>query len=286
MHKPQQAIQPGPQHRGHRRAAAAGSRCAQDRQLSCSGSGREQGAAVFIVMVVMLLGALLVAWSSRAALFTERVTGNEADYLLAFEAAQAMLADAELDAMGIMADGSACAAPCRSKNAELLQLPDSFTLLDSDGGNMLALAHAMQDLEVPCQQGLCFDDGRLPALFWRNPEVLTSMQAGAALYGEFTGAVQNAAMGNSRLLVTSGMLNNRTLANAWYWIEPLEFNANSPIGQRYAPIGQAVGMNSTNGIVYRITAIAQGRRPGTRAIVQSIMVPQAQPVSHAIRPGT
>ncbi|THJ33948.1 hypothetical protein E8K88_07565 [Lampropedia aestuarii] len=239
---------------------------------------RQQGAAIVIVMVVMLLGALLVAWSSRAALFSERVTGNEADYLLAFEAAQAMLADAELDALGITADGSACLQGCRKNNPGMLQVPQSFSLLDSDGGDFLVLERAVQGLAVPCRQGLCFDDGRLPARFWLDADTLEAMQASAALYGEFTGAVQDASMGNSRLLVTADMRQNRTLANAWYWIEPLEFNANSAIGQRYAPIGQSVGMNSINGIVYRITAVARGRKPGTQAIVQSILVPQAQAV--------
>lgn len=246
---------------------------------------QQQGATVFIVMVVMLLGALLVVWSSRSALFNERVTGNEADYLLAFEAAQAMLADAEMDALGTMADGSACAAPCRKMNTTVLQVPDSFTLLDSDGGHMVALQHALQGQAMPCQQGLCFDDGRLHARFWLNEAELNKMKAGAALYGEFTGAEQNATMGNSRLLVTSEMLLDRTTAHAWYWIEPLEFHANSRVGQRYAPLGQGVGMHSSHGIVYRITAMAQGRRPGTQAIIQSILAPQAQAVMHATRPG-
>lgn len=245
----------------------------------------QQGAAILIVMVVMLLGALLVAWSSRAALFSERVTGNEADYLLAFEAAQAMLADAELDALGIRADGSACLQGCRKNNPSMLQVPQSFSLLDSDGGDLLVLERAVQGLVVPCWQGLCFDDGRLPARFWLDADALEGMQASAALYGEFTGAVQDASMGNSRLLVTADMRQSRTLANAWYWIEPLEFNANSAIGQRYAPIGQSVGTTSINGIVYRITAIARGRKPGTQAIVQSILVPQAQAVIAARPPG-
>lgn len=249
-------------------------------------AARQQGAAILIVMVVMLLGALLVAWSSRVALFSERVTGNEADYLLAFEAAQAMLADAELDALGIQADGSACQLPCRKKNSALLQVPDSLSLLDSDGGYMLVLVRQLSGLDLPCQQGLCLDNGRLPARFWLNADELRSMQAVAALYGEFTGAVQDASMGNSRLWVTEKMREDREQANAWYWIEPMEFSANSATGQRYAPIGQNVGMGSTNGIVYRITAIARGRKPGTQAIVQSILVPQAQAVLAAKPPGT
>lgn len=260
---------------GHRVRHASAQTTARLRHLALR---RQQGTAIVIVMVVMLLGALLVAWSSRAALFSERVTGNEADYLLAFEAAQAMLADAELDALGIRADGSACLQGCRKNNPGMLQVPQSFSLLDSDGGDFLVLERAVQGLAVPCRQGLCFDDGRLPTRFWLDAGTLEAMQASAALYGEFTGAVQDASMGNSRLLVTADMRQNRTLANAWYWIEPLEFNANSAIGQRYAPIGQSVGTTSINGIVYRITAIARGRKPGTQAIVQSILVPQAQAV--------
>lgn len=247
-------------------------------------TSKQRGAAVFIVMVVMLLGALLVAWSSRTALFNERITGNEADYQLAFEAAQAMLADAEMDALGTMADGSACTAPCRASNQALLQVPDSFSLLDSDGGRMLALAHALKGHTPPCQQGLCIDDGRLPAQFWMKEADLAPMKRVAALYGEFTGAAQSGAMGNARLIVTEAMRLDRSTANAWYWIEPLEFHADTAIGQRYAPMGGEVAMLAASGIVYRITALARGRKPGTQAIVQSIMVPQARPVLQAQRP--
>ncbi|THT99324.1 hypothetical protein E9531_12150 [Lampropedia puyangensis] len=242
-------------------------------------NGKQHGVAVFIVMVVMLLGALLVVWSSRVTLFNERVTGNNADYLLAYEAAQALLADAELDILGMMADGSDCSSPCRNKNNGVLQIPDNLTVLEDDGGAMVLLANKVKDRAVPCMQGLCFDNGNLKTEFWSESDVLNNMIGDSALYGEYTGAVNDATMGNPRLIVNDGMINNRALASAWYWIEPIEFNADTPIGRKYAGMGADVAMGTTNGIVYRVTAIANGRKPGTRAIIQSIVSPKIVPVN-------
>lgn len=53
-------------------------------------------------------------WASRTSLFNEMLVGNDADYQRAFEAAQALIQDAELDIRGENADGTACSsANCR-----------------------------------------------------------------------------------------------------------------------------------------------------------------------------
>lgn len=69
---------------------------------------RQRGATLFVVIVFVLLSMLLALWASRTALFNELVVGNDADYQRAYEAAQALLQDAELDIRGESADGSAC----------------------------------------------------------------------------------------------------------------------------------------------------------------------------------
>ena len=40
----------------------------------------ERGVALFIVLVMVLLGTLLSAWASRTVRFNELITGNDADY--------------------------------------------------------------------------------------------------------------------------------------------------------------------------------------------------------------
>ncbi len=44
-----------------------------------------------------MLSMLLALWASRTAIFNEMVVGNDADYQRAFEAAQSLIQDAELD---------------------------------------------------------------------------------------------------------------------------------------------------------------------------------------------
>src|SRR5256885_8542923 len=55
-----------------------------------------------------MLSMLLALWASRTSLFNELVVGNDADYQRAYEAAQALLQDAELDIRGEKADGTVC----------------------------------------------------------------------------------------------------------------------------------------------------------------------------------
>ena len=69
---------------------------------------KQRGISLYVVIVLVLLSTLLALWASRTALFNEMIVGNDADYQRAFEAAQAMIQDAELDIQRSAADGSAC----------------------------------------------------------------------------------------------------------------------------------------------------------------------------------
>ena len=147
---------------------------------------------------------------------------------------------------------------------------------------MKALYDTLSSQVPPCQSGVCINNGSLQVKFWETPAELEAMKSRAALYGEFTGAVSSDAdhfIGNPLLRVDSGMLTDRTKAQAWYWIEPLEYrNTGSRVGRAYAPFGGQVSTRATLGVVYRITAIAEGRRPGTRAVIQSVFVAPEIPV--------
>ena len=58
-------------------------------------------------------------------------------------------------------------------------------------------------------------------------------------------------------------------AKAWYWVEVLPYDTASAVtagpAQTFAP-------DSTRPNIYRITAVAQGLKPGTQAVVQSVFV--------------
>ena len=57
----------------------------------------QQGIALYVIIVLVLLSMLLALWASRTALFNELIVGNNADYQRAYEAAEAMLEDAKND---------------------------------------------------------------------------------------------------------------------------------------------------------------------------------------------
>ncbi len=71
---------------------------------------------------------LLALWAARTSLFNEMIVGNDADYQRAFEAAQALLQDAELDIRRESPDGlTACTNPdpnkCRDTNPGAYKIP-------------------------------------------------------------------------------------------------------------------------------------------------------------------
>lgn len=214
------------------------------------------GVSLLIVLVMVLLSALLVLWASRTTLLNEMLTGNDSDYQRAFEAAQAMVRDAEFDIMGKKPDGSICKTDaafigCRSASSGgavfFPQGMDDFTLLSDT--LLTATTH--------CSKGICVD-AALDSATWTDTSKLAAMTAAgvAATYGEYTGALK-------------GADSNPLLASAWYWVEVLPY----AIGSAAAGSGGAAAAwapSSAAPFVYRITAIAQGRRAGTRAVVQSV----------------
>jgi len=68
----------------------------------------QQGVSLLIVVVVTLLCALLVLASAQVVRLSEMLAGNDSEASRAFEAAEALLHDAELDVLGLGPQGQAC----------------------------------------------------------------------------------------------------------------------------------------------------------------------------------
>ncbi|MGE4330660.1 pilus assembly PilX family protein [Diaphorobacter sp.] len=217
---------------------------------------RQQGVALFVVIVFVMLSMLLALWASRTSLFNELVVGNDADYQRAFEAAQALIQDAELDIRGERADGSSCVGTgdvCRAGIA--VRFPPEA----KDVGPLLA---NLDPQPTQCSKGLCVKrTGKLD--FWNNNDTtqgvtLEEMTKTGARYGQFTGA----AVGNednpaNPILADTGAFNR----GGWYWIEVLPYdesskNSNLIVG---GP-SNLLPLHLTPSVVYRITAVAFGRK--------------------------
>lgn len=211
-------------------------------------------------MVMVLLSTLLVLWSSRTALFNEMVTGADSDYQRAFEAAQAMVRDAEFDIMGLQSDGKTA---CRAGSAYIGCRPlAGGAYFPQDASDYDSLVATLRGRSPSCLDGICLGAPiATSAEFWNVDADLARMQASgvASTYGAHSGAM--AAQAGNPLLKSSPV-------RAWYWVEVLPYDtglASSAAAQKYAP-------DSSAPYVYRITAVAQGLKPNSRAVVQTVFV--------------
>jgi len=248
---------------------------------------RERGVALFVVIIFVMLSMLLALWASRTSMFNEMVVGNDADYQRAFEAAQALIQDAELDIRGEKADGSDCRIPtataCRGGNPTFAQIP----LEAKEVADLLA---ELEDITTGprCRDGLCLKrTGRQD--FWNNtgatadlttPGVDVSLEQMmksvngnriGARYGQYSGA---AIADGTNPILRDTSADNR---GGWYWIEVLPYDAAAGNSALVAGSSNNLALNLVPNVVYRITAVAHGRKvtrvgaaevPVTQAVIQ------------------
>ena len=238
----------------------------------------QRGVALFVVIVFVLLTMLAALWASRTALFGEMIVGNDADYQRAFEAAQALLQDAELDIREEHADGTpwrqsdaarTLNAPCEANSdicrtkADLPRPPETA----DDLGDLLA---HLKTQSTGCQHGLCLKrTGNQD--FWNDTATLTAMTAAnvGARYGQYTGAKK----GDSSNPANPILQQTGAGKGGWYWIEVLPYDQSSKtsgviVGGSGATNLDLLPLNLKPHVVYRITALAQGLKPNSRVVLQ------------------
>ena len=238
----------------------------------------QRGVALFVVIVFVLLTMLAALWASRTALFGEMIVGNDADYQRAFEAAQALLQDAELDIREEHADGTpwrqsdaarTLNAPCEANSdicrtkADLPRPPETA----EDLGDLLA---HLKTQSTGCQHGLCLKrTGNQD--FWNDATTLAAMTAAnvGARYGQYTGAKK----GDSSNPANPILQQTGAGKGGWYWIEVLPYDQSSKssgviVGGSGSTNLDLLPLNLKPHVVYRITALAQGLKPNTRVVLQ------------------
>jgi type IV pilus assembly protein PilX len=235
---------------------------------------RQRGLSLYVILMVVLLSMLLALWAARTALIHEMVVGNDADYQRTFEAAQAMLQDAELDIRHQNPDGSVCASAQFCRTGSKYHLPSV-----NDNNYVVTLLALLDQEQTKCKNGLCLK--RTGAQdFWndhdaRSPSSFQKMIAAGvgARFGQFTGAKADDDNAASILNDTDNG------QGAWYWIEILPYFSSENQGGGNAllvdvnPKSQnkyRVLMNHLNpAVIYRITAVAKGRRNALVALQQT-----------------
>ncbi|MCZ8094614.1 MAG: pilus assembly protein [Acidovorax sp.] len=236
---------------------------------------------MFVVIVFVLLSMLLALWASRTSLFNEMVVGNDANYQRAFEAAQALIQDAELDIRGEMADGTECtSAPCRAYTGKL-QFP-------GDTQEINPLITLLEAEKTRCKDGLCARRmGRQD--FWNYETTSTPIKPEAnykdtliqlegeqplselvkegvgARYGQYTGAK----LGSSDKPANPILADTAEGRGGWYWIEILRYSDKAKSANVIIDSSNSqLPLNLDVYVVFRITALAIGPKPGTSVVLQ------------------
>ncbi len=230
---------------------------------------KQKGAALFTVMVILLLSLLLILASTRTSLFNEALTGNDSDYARALEAAQILLADAEADVRGQKVDGSDCGAGligCRTQ-ASGFYFPEEINDFVDLRSNLLAVS------SPTCTNGICLNlcaspntglcnlatpDAPANLNFWQTSSTLAAMTAKGATYGQYTGAAPGST-GNTILTANP--------AKAWYWVEVIKYSAKDIVDNDFGAPNDAKNYP----YIYRITVVAKGNKPGTQAVLQTLI---------------
>lgn len=220
-------------------------------------------------MIVVLLSSLLALWAFRTSLVNEAIVGNDADYQRAFEAAQAMIQDAELDIQGMRADGSSCVAA--ATNTKICRMGTTVRFIDEMAAFQRLVTQVSAETATQCLNGICLK--RTGAQdFWTTRATLEAMMAAnvGARYGEYTGALPPT---GSTAMVNPLLTERTALRGAWYWIEVMQY-ANTAESSVVSNASQTMALNLSPRVVYRITAVAQGLKDGTQVVLQSTFARQ------------
>jgi type IV pilus assembly protein PilX len=228
-------------------------------------------------MVMLLLGTIVVLSSTRLGWLNERLVGGESDYQRAFAAAEALVRDAERDIRGLRIDN---VTPCN--------ITAGFLGCRNFAGNQPYFPQDDDDLDLlqprlatganGCLQGICLPATvtTLNAANWTTNLAAMTATVGnasvAARYGEFTGA-DPAAAGNPLLSWSRPGVAPVVAPRAWYWVEVFRYTPGAGV---ITAAGNVPIPDMKHPFVYRITAFAQGMKPGTRVWLRSIFVPRPQ----------
>ena len=235
---------------------------------------REQGIALFTIIIFVLLTMLVALWASRTAIFNELLVGNDVNYQRAYEAAQSLIQDAELDIRGETADGkNYCTATAPSpadpanRHNVICRLGTDIAKFPSEEmevGPMLSSLDNM--LPLRCKDGICGKQvGKQD--FWNNQDeaqgpTLNQMTAATigARYGEYTGAPKGATS-NPILAETDSQ------KGGWYWVEVMPYDPSAGNSGLLTNGSSNLAMHLKPNVVYRITALAYGKK-NTMVVLQ------------------
>lgn len=256
----------------------------------------QRGVALITILVILLLSIIAVLAAGRSGLLNEALVGNETDYGRTLAAAEALLRDAEVDIRGRYPNGFLCRTSpvgtgdidsdpnftgCRNTSVATNAF---FPSVDAELTDVRTIVTTASPAPAPpCHQGICVPSS-LTQL--NNPtgsptftieDNLTVMAPRGVRYGTYTRADGGAALigaANVNPILRqppAGPPPAVTAANqGWYWVEVFPYD----VGGLMAPGPTTLKPRVGAAFIYRITAVALGQKPGTRAVLKSFYVVQ------------
>lgn len=238
---------------------------------------RQRGISLFIVVVLVMLSMLLALWGSRTSLFNEMIVGNDADYQRAFEAAQALIQDAEFDIRGERPDGSFCVPGATADTCRPLGVVLGFPVAaEGDDTKDGQFAYLNTILAAKASTQYCFKGICLKRVgnqdFWNDKTTLDSMLPEGARYGQYTGAELGVAGSTGSNPILKIQAAGR---GGWYWVEVMPYLPKEKQTARLLTNGPMnLELNIDPSFIYRITAVARGLKNSTQVVLQSTFVRQ------------
>lgn len=229
---------------------------------------KQRGVSLFVVIVLVMLSMLLALWGSRTALFNELIIGNDADYQRAFEAAQALMQDAEFDIQGIRPDGTECQPGASTDICRVGAI--WFPVEDKEVFIELIPTLEAATATKACIKGICAKRTDKQD-FWNDKTTLEAMFPAGARYGQFTGAE----VGSLSSKASHPILKNTTAGQGgWYWVEVMPYDSSAKNSTLISNGSNNLGLNLKPNVAYRITAVARGLKANTQVVLQSTYVRQ------------
>jgi len=259
-----------------------------------------RGISLTVVLIVVLLGLVTITGAFRVARLSESQAGASADHARTYAAAEALLRDAESDIRGRLPDTAGTGAvyklnstdglvgmPCRTTAPPVGKVFSGCRVTDPVPGATNTSAwypmsvdehDALRDVIAAvrptrrCFQGICTPTSMADLRDMHLDAMLTALFPDGAAYGQYTGL--NAASSSS-----NPALSRNTTATAlpaegepWsrYWVEVFRHAASAANG---GSASAALVPDPSSPFVYRVTAVAQGLKPGSRVILRQVFVP-------------
>lgn len=258
-----------------------------------------------MVLILMLISLTGVMGAFRVANLGESILGNTSDYSRTVAAAEALLRDAETDIRGRLpvigdpattgvtspfamnADG-ALGVPCNTTVPAAGQRVIGCRLVEDPpgSGNSVWFPRSSEDLEnvtriatandstYRCKSGLCTPPTVTSLTGTQAIEKNISAMFGfGAYYGQYTGA--NPSTGDSNPSLSANRASATSLPSdgqPWgrYWVEVFRYAESVSSG---AAAAANLVPDPSAPYIYRITAIARGRKPGSQVVIKSFYVP-------------